>query len=95
MDQVTHEVRLQQWKEIIQAQLASGQSKRAWCQENGVSEKQFFYWQRRIRKEIYETQKNALEPVKAANITQGLVELPVMQRTISKAEEGFCPEAVN
>ena len=27
-------------------------------------------------------------------ITQGLVELPVMQRTISKAEEGFCPEAV-
>ena len=42
MDQVTHEVRLQQWKEIIQAQLASGQSKRAWCQENGVSEKQFF-----------------------------------------------------
>ena len=94
MDQATHEVRLQQWKEIIQAQLASGQSKRAWCQENGVSEKQFFYWQRRIRKEIYETQKNALELVKAANITQGLVELPVMQRTISKAEEGFCPEAV-
>ena len=36
MDQATHEVRLQQWEEIIQAQLASGQSKRAWCQENGV-----------------------------------------------------------
>ena len=50
MDKITHEVRLLQWQEIIQAQLASGQNKREWCRENGILEKQFFYWQRSLRK---------------------------------------------
>lgn len=28
---------------------------RAWCHENDVNEKQFYYWQRRIREELYPT----------------------------------------
>ena len=63
MDKTTHEVRLIQWQEIIQAQLASGQNKREWCRENGISEKQFFYWQRRVRKELYESQVGGLVSV--------------------------------
>ena len=93
MDKTTHEVRLLQWQEIIQAQLASGQSKREWCRENGISEKQFFYWQRRLRKELYEIQAGALvsvtqEPVKS------LVELPLLRASANTAATGFNPEAV-
>ena len=42
MDKSTHQVRLQQWAEIIRAQLGSGQSKRDGRRGNNVSEKQFF-----------------------------------------------------
>ena len=27
-------------------------NKTAWCRENGISENQFFYWQRILRKEV-------------------------------------------
>ncbi|MBQ3372432.1 MAG: hypothetical protein IJI41_13735 [Anaerolineaceae bacterium] len=94
MDKTTHEVRLQQWHEIIQAQLASGQNKRAWCRENGISEKQFFYWQRRVRKEIYERQQLSLAPAGSAAPCARLVEVPIIRSASSPATEGFRPEAV-
>ncbi len=94
MDQLSHEVRLKQWHEIIQNQLASGQSKREWCRENAIPEKQFFYWQRRVRKEIYDAQTQALEPVKASALATGFVEVPIAERTSPITAMGFHPEAV-
>ena len=94
MDKTTHEVRLQQWYEIIQAQLASGKSKREWCRENAVPEKQFFYWQRRVRKEIYEAQSQRLAPVNGQAINAGFVEIPIAGRTYTAVTESFHPEAV-
>ncbi len=93
MDKTTHEVRLLQWQEIIQAQLASGQNKREWCRENGISEKQFFYWQRRLRKELYETGTGTLVAI-TQNSGRSLVELPVLGATTNVAASGFSPEAV-
>ena len=49
MDKITHQVRCEQWTSIINECLASGMNKTAWCRENGISEKQFFYWQRILR----------------------------------------------
>ena len=92
MDKTTHEVRLLQWQEIIQAQLASGQSKREWCRENGISEKQFFYWQRLLRKELYESQAGALVSVTQES-AKSLVELPLLRASANTAR-GFNPEAV-
>ena len=43
MDKITHQVRCEQWTSIINECLASGMNKTAWCRENGISEKQFFY----------------------------------------------------
>ena len=94
MDQLSHEVRLKQWHEIIQNQLASGQSKREWCRDNAIPEKQFFYWQRRVRKEIYESQTQALEPGSAPAVSTGFVEVPIAERTKSVSSAGFHPEAV-
>lgn len=53
MDKLTHEMRLAQWTPIIQECRASRISVRKWCSQNQVNEKQFYYWQRRIRQEAH------------------------------------------
>ena len=53
MDACTHEVRLNQWKLIIEQcqSRPDGQTARQWMAENGVQEKTYYYWLRRVRKE--------------------------------------------
>ena len=91
MDKTTHAIRLQQWSEIIQAQLNSGMNKKDWCRENNVPEKQFFYWQRRVRQELYEAKAGSLVPGGGINYP-ALVELPVSQGRHAAAD--FRPDAV-
>ncbi len=55
MDKITHEMRLIQWSPIIRECRSSSMTVKAWCIENNVNEKQFFYWQRRIREEVFDT----------------------------------------
>lgn len=45
----TREIRLRQWAEVLQAKQNSGQTVRAFCEENGINEKRYFYWQRKLR----------------------------------------------
>lgn len=40
--------RLEHWTARIMACRSSGMTVRAWCQENGLSEKTYYYWQRRL-----------------------------------------------
>jgi hypothetical protein len=57
MDKITHEMRRSQWTSIIRECNSSGISKKSWITANNVDEKQFYYWQRRIRQEaIHELQ---------------------------------------
>ncbi|WP_065542473.1 IS66 family insertion sequence element accessory protein TnpA [Blautia pseudococcoides] len=46
MDKITHQIRAVYWTKILNECISSGMSKTAWCRANGISEKQFFYWQR-------------------------------------------------
>lgn len=57
MDKTTHQIRHEQWSQIIQECLTSGMSKTAWCKAHGISIKAFFYWQRILRNEAYIEQK--------------------------------------
>ena len=59
MDKITHQVRAEHWARILNECMNSGMSKTAWCRANGVSEKQFFYWQRILRREAYEASQNS------------------------------------
>lgn len=70
MDKITHKVRCEQWAGIIKECLASGMNKTAWCREHGISDKSFFYWQRRLREEAYiSTIESSSGPsVKAVNV---------------------------
>lgn len=69
MDRITHKVRCEQWTKIIKECLASGMNKTAWCREHGISDKSFFYWQRRLREEAYiSTVESSLPAVNAVSI---------------------------
>ena len=46
MDKITHQVHAEHWAKIMNECINSGMSKTAWCRANGISERQFFYWQR-------------------------------------------------
>lgn len=57
MDKIENEENLIKWTPIIQKCRSSGIGVRPWCRENNVSEKKFYYWERRIKGKIFETQK--------------------------------------
>lgn len=69
MDKITHEMRLMQWTPIIRECRNSGMAVKAWCLENNVNEKQFYYWQRRIREEAFDNLKKT-ESQNQANFVQ-------------------------
>lgn len=55
MDHITHEMRLANWKTIIEQCHArpEGQTVKQWLADHGINEKRYYYWQRRFRKEAY------------------------------------------
>ena len=58
MDKITHQVRIEHWTQIMKECLNSGMNKTEWCKANGISDKQFFYWQRILRKEAFEASES-------------------------------------
>jgi hypothetical protein len=64
--------RLAEWSERISLCRNSGTSVRKWCLEQGISEKTYYYWQRRVF-----TTLTAQEPYFA--------EVPVMTRPVKQA----------
>ena len=55
-------VRLYQWSEMIKECRNSGMTVRAWCKENGISEKIFYYRQRKVREALLEMKGTKLPP---------------------------------
>lgn len=55
MDQITHDVRSSQWLEIItQCQnRPEGTTAKQWMADNGISEKSYYYYLRKFRKQAY------------------------------------------
>jgi len=43
------EFRLNHWAGVLRERKESGLSIRRWCRENGVQEKTYYYWQRKLR----------------------------------------------
>ena len=58
MDKLTvasHEARLSLWIERIRACKSSGLSVKEWCKQNGLTDKNYYYWMRKIKREAFET----------------------------------------
>ena len=62
MDQSTHEVRLENWKAVIeQCQTRpKGQTAKQWLDANGISSKKYYYWLRKVRSDVYKQASAAL-----------------------------------
>jgi len=54
MDKETKELRLAQWAGIISEQKKRGLTVREWCEQSGITRDSYYYWQRKVRKEVYE-----------------------------------------
>ena len=61
--------RLENWAARIMACRSSGMTIRAWCQENGLSEKTYYYWQRRLFQVLAEQQQQTIHQPAFAEIT--------------------------
>ena len=59
MDQCTHEVRAEYWRNIIKAcgQRPAGQSAKKWMDDNGIREQTYYHWQRKFRQQAYDQMK--------------------------------------
>ena len=78
--QVARELRLQHWTGVLGERKNSGLSIRSWCQENGVNEKTYYYWQRKLRENACESlvlrQESAIPP----SPTFAQVQVPMLSR---------------
>ena len=83
MDKITHQIRAEHWVKIMNEYINSGMPKTAWCRANGISEKQFFYCQRILRREAFENSQNSLLP---ATVGPHQELEPATQRTVSFTE---------
>ena len=65
MDQSTHEIRLANWIQIINncQSRPKEQTTKQWLAENQISEKQYYYWLRKVRKQAYADSKAMLPEV--------------------------------
>ena len=81
MDKITHQVHAEHWTKIRNECMNSEMSKTVWYRANGISEKQFFYWQRILRRVAYEASQKPPLPVVA-----GIEPLSATQRAVSFAE---------
>lgn len=68
MDKITHQVRAEHWAKIMNECINSGMSKTARRRANGILVKQFFYWQRILRREAFENSQNSLLPATAGQL---------------------------
>ncbi|MCQ2511308.1 MAG: IS66 family insertion sequence element accessory protein TnpB [Lachnospiraceae bacterium] len=56
MDECTHNVRAEYWKDIIAQcqQRPSDQSAKQWLDQNGIREQSYYYWQRKFRQQAFD-----------------------------------------
>lgn len=65
MDQITHSIRHANWADIVnRCQVRpEGMTVRHWLETNGIKEKAYYYWLRKIRKETFEKGDTGLNVV--------------------------------
>ena len=85
MDKEAAAIRFANWEQLIVAANSSGLRKREWCEQNGITEKTFYYWQRKVRSKAIETMK-ALKAVDESTPTAIQKDQAM---TLSRTESSF------
>lgn len=69
------EYRIQQWAVLIQECSASGLTNKEFCRQRGISEKSFYYWQRKLRQQIVEATSPQLVQLEPQPETEDLLQI--------------------
>ena len=72
---VRDEYRVQQWAVLIQECSASGLTNKEFCRQRGISEKSFYYWQRKLRQQIVEATSPQLVQLDSTPETGDLLQI--------------------
>ena len=97
MDNSTYEVRLANWQSIVERYSArpEGQTVKQWLEINGIKEKQYYYWQRKVRRaavsRMNDTQLSVLRQKKSE---VSLAEIRFEAETDTAPNRAFIPAAV-
>lgn len=77
MDQSTHEIRRRNWMNIINQckNRPADITAKQWLADNGISDKSYYYWLRKIRLEAYE-QLNVPAVTQSAEVSFAEISLP-------------------
>lgn len=97
MDKTTHEIRISNWRSIIEQCHArpAGQSAKQWLADNGISEKTYYYWQRKVRQETYALIKqDAVPPAMPTSDTQSVAFAEIPYAAASDNLQPFTPDVV-
>ena len=100
MDNTTHEVRLANWKTIVEQcqSRPRGQTVAEWCAQNDIREKQYYYWQRRVRRQALNEAGGALPATVSRDNSISFMEISVPHSLPVSAGNSlladFHPEAV-
>jgi putative transposase len=84
VQKATTQYRLSKWAKITQAQHDSGQNINEFCQTEGISKSQYFYWQRKLKNAALE--ELALQAESVSPTQNRWIQLAPVQAQQTKAE---------
>lgn len=87
MDQKAYEIRRSRWERIILEGNRAPVSKKEWCRQNGINEKSFYYWQKKIRMAAIEN-ANSVQAIAPSN-TSSFVEIPFRENSYSSEDSSL------
>lgn len=72
---VRDEYRLQEWAQIHSRCRESGLSNREFCRQNGIAEKTFYYWLRKLRETAVESQPQLVALDDGTNVDDNMIHI--------------------
>ena len=72
---VRDEYRAQMWTGLIRECKASGMTNKDFCIQRGISEKSFYYWQRKFREQVVEAATPQLVQLEAVSASTELLQI--------------------
>ena len=72
---VRDEYRAQMWTGLIRECKASGMTNKDFCVQRGISEKSFYYWQRKFRERVVEAATPQLVQLEAVSASTELLQI--------------------
>ena len=96
MDKITHEVWLASWKAIVEQcnNRPQGTTVKQWLADNDINKKTYYYWLRRIRREVYSQHNSGLFSTAEQDKPAGsFVEVPIKDAS-NRALDPFKADAV-